>query len=356
MKKNTFRRLCLSNILSTCSFLKSFVIMVTMMFMITSNALAEVIDGFNYLLDYEARTAMLLPNTMNKYSGDIIVPEKIKDFEGKEYQVTAFFQSCFLDCSGMTSITIPSTVTALGGFCFAGCTSLTTITIPSSVTYIGTSCFQDCTNLTSITIPSSVTNISTSCFKNCSRLSSIIIPSSVSSLDGICFAGCSSLTSITIPSTVMSLGVSCFTDCTNLETVFFKGKLPRLYFMSMESNDYCSLDIPSNCIINVPAEYLQDYKEAFGPDYKYIYAWNPEDSGGQESGIDFVKTYNIVASAHDGIIRISGLDNGEVVKFYSADGKLIGLSSAVCGVASCTISGTMVIAKIGKKSIKVAVK
>lgn len=64
----------------------------------------------------------------------------------------------------------------------------------------------------------------------------------------------------------------------------------------------------------------------------------------------------VVASAHDGIVCISGLDNGEVVKFYAADGKLIGSSSAVDGTASCAVSETMVIAKFGDNTIKVAVK
>lgn len=63
-----------------------------------------------------------------------------------------------------------------------------------------------------------------------------------------------------------------------------------------------------------------------------------------------------MASAHDGIVCISGLDNGEVVKFYAADGKLIGSSSAVDGTASSAVSETMVIAKFGDNAIKVAVK
>ena len=68
------------------------------------------------------------------------------------------------------------------------------------------------------------------------------------------------------------------------------------------------------------------------------------------------RTRGVVASAHDGIVCISGLDNGEVVKFYAADGKLIGSSSAVDGTASCAVSETMVIAKFGDNAIKVAVK
>lgn len=42
---------------------------------------------------------------------------------------------------------------------------------------------------------------------------------------------------------------------------------------------YSSETLPSTSVINVPAEYLQDYKDAFGTDYHYIYAWNPDESG-----------------------------------------------------------------------------
>lgn len=39
------------------------------------------------------------------------------------------------------------------------------------------------------------------------------------------------------------------------------------------------------------------------------------------TNINQVRTRDVVASAHDGIVSIWGLDNGEVVKFFAADGK-----------------------------------
>jgi hypothetical protein len=42
----------------------------------------------------------------------------------------------------------------------------------------------------------------------------------------------------------------------------------------------------------------------------------------------------VVASAHDGIISLSGLDDGEVVKFFAADGKYLGSTVAANGAAS----------------------
>ena len=373
---------------STCGITKRFAILLVMMVMITSKALAgasfEVIDGFKYILDSDTKTATLVETEL--YGGDIVIPESVKVKDGNVYKITIIGDKCFY-WKNFTSITIPSSVTSLGDDCFGGCTSLKSITIPSSVTTLGQQCFSDCNGLTSITIPSSVTY----------------------------------------------LGHNCFADCSNLESIYFIGRKPARIISNA---------IPKACIIYVPAEYLQDYKDAFGADYKFIYAWNPNGSGDDdkpvtpcatpsvsyESGklkfscetagakyhytisdkdmatdalsedgnvnlsaaydisvyatadgyktsekakatlywvnanlenatnINQARTRGVVASAHDGIVSISGLDNGEVVKFYAADGKLIGSSSVVDGTASCAVSETMVIAKFGDNAIKVAVK
>ena len=50
----------------------------------------------------------------------------------------------FCDCSGLTSLTIPSSVTSIGGEAFNGCRGLTSMTIPSSVTSIGWGAFAEC--------------------------------------------------------------------------------------------------------------------------------------------------------------------------------------------------------------------
>ena len=73
----------------------------------------------------------------------------------------------YLGCSGLTSITIPNSVTSIGEWVFSDCSSLTSITIPNSVTSIGNVAFSGCSSLTSITIPNSVTSIGESAFKNC---------------------------------------------------------------------------------------------------------------------------------------------------------------------------------------------
>ena len=390
MKDFTLRKRFLDCKSGTRSSFKGFIMLVVMMLMMASSAMAEVIDGLRYVLDSETKTATLLPQMNGFYSGDIVVPEKVKGIDGCMYVVTALGNNCFEKCDGLTSIIIPSTVKSMGEWCFSWCSNLQIVKMSSSVTFIGAYCFLDC----------------------------------------------SSLNSITIPSSINSWGNNCFSGCINLETVYFKGNVPKLY------NSFLPTGISTSSIIKVPTEYLQEYKDAFGSDYKYIYAWNPNETGednkpvtqcstpsiSYESGklmfacettgakyhytitdtdiksdalsengevslsaaynisvyatadgykasdkaeailywvnanldngtnINMVRTRGVVASAHDGIVTLSGLDNGEVVKFYATDGKYLGSSVAANGSASFAVNESLVIAKVGKDSIKIAVK
>ena len=138
MKDFTLRKRFLDCKSGTSSLFKGFVMLVVLMLMTTSSAMAqepkfEVIDGFRYLLESDTKAATLLSKGEGKYSGDIIMPEKVKDNDGVEYVVTSLSESCFEDCSGLTSITIPSSVTSLSLACFKGCSVWKTINIPSAV-------------------------------------------------------------------------------------------------------------------------------------------------------------------------------------------------------------------------------
>jgi len=113
-----------------------------------------------------------------------------------------------------------NSVTIIGDSALKNCNGLTSITIPNSVTYIGSYAFAytNLTNVTNLTIPNSVTSIGSYAFYE-SGLFGITIGSGVTTLQPNFAGKCFNLTSITIPNTVTSIGNYPFNLCTNLSTV-----------------------------------------------------------------------------------------------------------------------------------------
>ena len=89
--------------------------------------------------------------------------------------------------ASITSVTLPNSVTSIGGGAFVGCSSFRSVTLPDSVTSIGKGAFQSCKSLRSVTIPDSVTSIGKGAFYGCSRLRSVTIPDSVISIGNRAF-------------------------------------------------------------------------------------------------------------------------------------------------------------------------
>ena len=194
-------------------------------------------------------------NTIVSYTNTNIIIPSVSPYGDT---VTAIGTEAFLNCSQITSITIPNSVTDIGDGAFSGCSNLTNIIIPNSVTSIGSDAFYCCSALTSITIPKSVTSIGVDIFGACYRLESISVESgntqyhsagnclikttsktliagcknsiipcdgSVTRIDDFAFNACDKLTSITIPKSVTSIGMVAFFCCSLLDTIYYEGSI-----------------------------------------------------------------------------------------------------------------------------------
>lgn len=103
---------------------------------------------------------------------------------------TSILEKAFYNCWGLSSITLPDTVTSIGTSAFEGCFNLKSITIPSGVASIGSNAFCGCNYLTNITIPCSVTNVDNSAFENCDRLTEVNYMGTIDQWVQIAFNNC----------------------------------------------------------------------------------------------------------------------------------------------------------------------
>ncbi len=154
----------------------------------------------------------------NYISGNLVLPSNPKDGD-VEYTLIEIGDYSFSTCYGLTSVTIPNSVTSIGEWAFFDCRGLTSVIIPNSVTSIGSSAFYGCSGITSVTIGNSVTSIGERAFKGCSSLTSVTIPNSVTSIGRYAFNYCSSLTSVTIPNSLSELSEGVFCENPALKTV-----------------------------------------------------------------------------------------------------------------------------------------
>ena len=105
------------------------------------------------------------------YTGgsELTVPSEI---DGQTVRILS--EDCFADCTDLTTVYLPDTLTTIGYGAFSGCTSLRGIYIPESVNMIGQDAFYGCTGLESICIHNRIKIIDKNAFDNCDRLDFII--------------------------------------------------------------------------------------------------------------------------------------------------------------------------------------
>ena len=83
--------------------------------------------------------------------------------------------------------------------------------------------------------------------------------------------------------------------------------------------------------------------------------WLPTSDIG--TNINTAKTRGVVIQSAGGFITLSGLNTNERVDFFAIDGAALGSATATDGTATFSAkSGTIVVAKIGKESVKIAVE
>lgn len=118
-------------------------------------------------------------------------------------------------------------VTSIEDEAFKDCTLLTDVYIPVTVTEIGKLAFCECDNLESITIPDSVVSIGDQAFYLCDVLENVWLGNSVKSIGEYCFYSCDKIKRIEFPESVTVIGDRAFEEC-NLYEVYCWGYEPEV--------------------------------------------------------------------------------------------------------------------------------
>ena len=205
---------------------------------------------------------------------------------------TEIVTNAFLDCKGLTSISIPSSVKNVGvdafenttwyqnqpdgliyagkvaykykgtmpentsleikdgtlsitDCAFSGCEGLTSISIPSSINKIGYRVFYHC-GLTAITIPNSVVEIGEEAFYGCD-IESIDIPESVTYIGKGAFSSCSQLKDVSLPNSITSISDDLFSWCSlGFTSITIPNSVTSIGSCSFSGTRLVSIDIPNS--------------------------------------------------------------------------------------------------------------
>ena len=161
-------------------------------------------------------------------------------------------------CQKLKSLTVPQGVVTISEYAFSG-SSLTEISIHDAVRSIGKYAFENCSGLTSLLLPSSLGGGEEGMFSGCSSLESLTVPQGVLFIKPWMFKNCSSLTSVTFLGNIYKIeSNTAFRGCSSLSQISFpsNSRVPILERSNVFSQ--CASDLQ----IKVPEALLDEWKAA----------------------------------------------------------------------------------------------
>ncbi len=152
----------------------------------------------------------------------------------------------FMMTSSLKSVNFPSTLKGIGEMAFYN-SGLEKVVLPEGLTAIGSSAFEYCTKLKSVTLPTTITDFgeeeevtrgsssTVDTFWNCKALEEIVLPEGITKLGSGMFGGCSSLTEVSIPSTLTTIPEYLFAQCKNLQEVTLHSTLSKIELLAFNN-------------------------------------------------------------------------------------------------------------------------
>ena len=183
-----------------------------------------------------------------RVSGELVIPDGVT-------KIPAY---AFEGCDGITSVSIPASVTTMEYRAFYNCPELKDVYIsdlsqwcgisfgntssnplfyaenlylngepvtgdiafPDDITSIGSCAFYNYDKLTRVTIPENITAVGSYAFSSCDALTDVKIGNGVASIGENTFYNCGALTTVTIGNGIASIGKDAFKECLNIAEVY----------------------------------------------------------------------------------------------------------------------------------------
>ena len=138
--------------------------------------------------------------------------------------ITEIGNSLFDHCRNIAALSFPNTLTRIGKRAFFAYADgeLAALEFPSSVTTIGDEAFSD-QGMTSVTLPKTLTTLGTYLFRSADNLQSVRVE--CAEIPAFCFVSCGKLSQMTLSKNVKKIGANIINYCTQLKTITYEGSL-----------------------------------------------------------------------------------------------------------------------------------
>lgn len=163
----------------------------------------------------------------------------------------------FRGCAGLNSIILPESLSRIetGAFYESG---ITAVTLPASVTYLGGNSFAKCKSLKKVILNNAIEKLEDDTFAYDSNLVEIDLGKSITSIGTLAFYDCNKLKSIRLPSSLTQFGRKVFCGCGSLETIIAESENPFNFIEDVF--DYTTYD---NATLYVPTNSLAAYNASY---------------------------------------------------------------------------------------------
>ena len=175
------------------------------------------------------------------------------------------------------------------------------ITIPDGIVTIAGGAFE-CTNITNVHFPDSVTVIENLAFNECYKLTHIVLPKKLTYLGDICFGNCENLVTMVIPKTIKHIGDGLFMQAFSFKKVYYTGSKSDWEKIEMTSAEFYDKRVSYNYDYSQPILDIIAPRFGYGPDAVRIH-WIPApDADGYKVYLynSTTKKWEIKATVRDG--------------------------------------------------------